>query len=63
MQDILDELAAWAAGLPPEWVLLFALPFAVALAGLLAHRKTPAPRRQSDHVRRSGVLDGRQWRP
>ena len=37
MHDIIRELATWSAGLPPEWILLFALPFAVALAGLLVH--------------------------
>jgi len=37
MQEIFHELAAWGSSLPPEWILLFALPFAVALAGLLVH--------------------------
>jgi hypothetical protein len=38
MQQLLDPLAAWAASLPPEWILLVVLPFAVALAGLIADR-------------------------
>jgi hypothetical protein len=37
MQVIFHELASWGSRLPPEWILLFALPFAVALAGLLVH--------------------------
>ena len=39
MQRMLAELTAWGASLPPEWILLFALPFAVAVVGLLAGRR------------------------
>jgi hypothetical protein len=36
MRAWLDELAAWWAALPPEWVLLLLLPFLVGAVGLLA---------------------------
>jgi hypothetical protein len=35
MSEWLDELAAWWAALPPEWVFLMLLPLAVGAAGLL----------------------------
>jgi hypothetical protein len=38
MSAWISELAAWWATVPPEWVLLFALPFVVAAASLLAPR-------------------------
>ncbi|MEJ8840178.1 hypothetical protein [Ramlibacter sp. AN1133] len=46
MSAWLDELAAWWAALPPEWVFLLLLPLAVAAAGLLAdwgEREDPRP--------------------
>lgn len=38
MPSWIDEFAAWWSGVPPEWALLIALPFAVAAVGLLATR-------------------------
>jgi hypothetical protein len=35
MSDRLDELAAWWAALPPEWVFLSLLPLLVGAVGLL----------------------------
>jgi hypothetical protein len=46
MSAWLDELAAWWAALPAEWVFLVLLPIAVAAAGLLAdtgRRSPPEP--------------------
>jgi hypothetical protein len=34
----------WWAGVTPEWVLLFALPFVVAAAGLAVDRLRGAPK-------------------
>jgi hypothetical protein len=34
----------WWAGLTPEWVLLFALPFVVAAAGIAVDRLRAAPK-------------------
>lgn len=33
---LFDDLAAWWHTVPPEWVFLFLLPFAVAACGLAA---------------------------
>ena len=46
MSAWLDELSAWWAALPPEWVFLLLLPLAVAAAGWLVDRgdhSGPAP--------------------
>ena len=37
METLIGQLAAWWSALPPEWNLLFLLPFGVAAAGLLRH--------------------------
>jgi hypothetical protein len=38
MSAWIDDLLAWWATVPPEWVFLYALPFLVAAVALLALR-------------------------
>lgn len=60
MSRWLNELADWWAALPPEWVFLMLLPFAVAGAAFLAegvrtwrHERSEAPRRRHHRQPRS----------
>jgi hypothetical protein len=48
MSTWFDELAAWWAALPPEWVFLMLLPLAVAAAGLLVDWGEPKGERKDD---------------
>ena len=55
MPDWLNELAAWWAELPPEWVFLALLPLLVGAVGLLVDGGSPgekAPARPAPVRRR-----------
>ena len=55
----LDELAAWWAALPSEWVLLMLLPLAVAAAGWLVdwgERQEPRPAQPLQRVRHGPIV-------
>jgi hypothetical protein len=44
MSAWMNELDAWWAALPPEWMFLMILPFVVAAVGLAVHRPPGATR-------------------
>lgn len=63
MSEWLNELGDWWAALPPEWMFLMVLPFAVVAVALAVHRPpTREPRAGTEPQRHGPVVRRRRPR-